>query len=402
MSDLELGVISPLGRHKNVFPNTSEPRKAPVYKIDVRDASYDGKPYLYFVGIRLMNVVDVEGLPAEIFSTDLQKVDTLDVDSLLDFAEHYGAIPSPALAGAESHLAFRNRSVERPYHAPNIDMLMQAATDTAFLGYLNKPTSLFSTLTDEYKEDMPRRLTEHARSIEADDPNSLEVISVPELSQAIRALQCASAVASVYDFMCLPDSEGTAVSMTEYITDERRVQQSGFGYFLHSDDIIVNGFVPMGFDERLEKSPSFRAMVENTETNARAGYNIALADVYNVNSLDALSYLMLANAAYSNAGEPSYAHAKDETGIDDPLKQKVEMSDSRLISPSTEYGCLGEIVTAQFARCYASPTPWRRCAFCNRVFKQYREEKFTKKGIRETKFCKKSCNVMYIQNSKRV
>ena len=101
----------------------------------------------------------------------------------------------------------------------------------------------------------------------------------------------------------------------------------------------------MGFDERLEKSPSFRAMVENTETNARAGYNIALADVYNVNSLDALSYLMLANAAYSNAGEPSYAHAKDETGINDPLKQKVEMSDSRLISPSTEYGCLGEIVT---------------------------------------------------------
>ena len=79
---------------------------------------------------------------------------------------------------------------------------------------------------------MPRRLTEHARSIEADDPNSLEVISVPELSQAIRALQCASAVASVYDFMCLPDSEGAAVAMTEYITDERRVQQSRLRLFL--------------------------------------------------------------------------------------------------------------------------------------------------------------------------
>ena len=401
MRDLEFGAISPLSRHKNVFPNTSEPRKAPVYKIDVRDASYNDRRYMYFVGTRLMNVIDIEELPAEIFSTDLQKVDTLNVDSLLDFAEHYGVIPSPALAGAESHLAFRNRSAERPYHAPNIDMLMHTATNTALLGYLNKPASLFSTLTDDYKEDTPRRLTEHARSIEEDDPDSLEVISVPELAQAIRALQCACALASVYDFMCLPGNGGTAVALTEYITDGKRVQQSGFGYFLHSDDVIVNGFVPVSFDERLEKSPLFRKMVKGTETNARAGYNIALAGVYHANSLDALSYLMLANSAYCNAGEPSYAHTTDETGTEDPFKQKVEMSGSRLISPSAEYGCLGEIVMAQFTRCYASPTPWRRCAFCDRIFKQYREEKFTKKGIRETKFCKKSCNVMYIQNSKR-
>ena len=36
MSDLELGVISPLGRHKNVFPNTSEPRKA---QMCIRDSA---------------------------------------------------------------------------------------------------------------------------------------------------------------------------------------------------------------------------------------------------------------------------------------------------------------------------------------------------------------------------
>lgn len=401
MNDLGFGVISPLSRHKNVFPNTSEPRKAPVYKIDVRDAEYFGKPYMYFVGTQLLNVVDVEALPAEIFSTDLQKVDTLDVDSLLDFAEHYGVIPSPALAGAESHLAFRNRSVDRPYHAPNIDMLMHAAMDTALLGYLNKPVSLFNTLADDYKNDMPRRLTEHARSIEADDPNSYEVMSVPEFAQAVRAMQCACALTSVYDYMCLPDSEGTAVKLTEYITDEKRTQQSGIGYFLYSDDVIVNGYVPMSFEDRLETDLEFRAMAEKTETNARAGYNIALADAYHANSLDALSYLMLANSAYCNAGDPSYARTAGEADADDPLKQKIEMSNSRLISPSTEYGCLGEIMMAQFARCYASPTPWRRCAFCDRIFKQYREEKFTKKGIRETKFCKKSCNVMYIQNSKR-
>jgi len=63
-------------------------------------------------------------------------------------------------------------------------------------------------------------------------------------------------------------------------------------------------------------------------------------------------------------------------------------------------GSVGEAVICQFFHLWADQTPWRRCENCGRIFKKYREEKFDK-NIRETRFCRRSCNVSFNQRSKR-
>ncbi len=63
-------------------------------------------------------------------------------------------------------------------------------------------------------------------------------------------------------------------------------------------------------------------------------------------------------------------------------------------------GSLGEAIVYQFAHVYADPTPWRRCENCGRVFKKYREEMF-RRNIRETHFCRRSCNVSFNQRNRR-
>ena len=379
------------------FPKEPVPRKAPVYSVSAKSAKDpEGRPFVYFVATERKKLLDIESLPSELFSTDLQKCNTADTDSLLAFSGKFGFLPSPLFDGAASLLRFRNRRSSCHYSCPQIERLKNEADNTALSMMLNSPESLSRSLGWKLRGSMPRLLTEHARVLEAEHVSVNEVISEAEMAQAIRAIQCATALSSLYDFMAQRDTHGTACELTERLKDPAQLNQNGVGYFLHRDDLVVRGYRLASFEERIENDPPFAQMVSETECDARAGYNIALANSYRHNAQLALDYLSISDRIYRSA------ECIPKTNIDTPVDEFAAVLSSEKMMPEhgSDLGTLGEIITAQFARCFTSETPWRQCANCERIFKKYREEGF-KKNIRETKFCKKSCNVMYIQRQKR-
>ncbi len=377
------------------FQTDGVPRQVPVYEVSAKTAEYDGRGFTYFVGTKRVRTIGVEGLPSELFSTDLQKCDTTDTDSLLAFSGKYGFLPSPLYDGAASLLRFRNRGRLRPYAETEFGRYRNQADDAALSLLLNYPIPLKESFDWSMKDETPRLLTERARMIESKNPRVHEVISKAELAQAIRAIQCAAAMASLYDYMAQPTTGGSAVQMNKLLSNPAQLNQRGVGYFLYRDDSIVRGYKLVSFEERLANDEKFAEMVSQTTCDAEFAYNVALADAYRDNAQDALNYLSMADRVYRAA---EYVPGTVLAEIGDAFAAKLAtLGDGR---GGAELGTLGEIVIAQFARCFVSKTPWRRCQYCGRVFKKYREEGFFK-NIRETKFCKKSCNVMYIQHQKR-
>lgn len=378
------------------FQTDGTPRQVPVYEVGAKTAKYKGHSFTYFVGTKKVKTISVGILPSELFSTDLQKCDTTDTDSLLEFSGKYGFIPSPLYDGAASLIRFRNRGRLRPYTKTETERYRNQADNAALSLLLNCPASLYESLDWDMRDEAPRTLTEHARMIEAKNPRVHEVISKAELAQAIRAIQCATAMASLYDYMAQATTGGSAMHMSELLNDSAQLNQHGAEYFLHHDDLIVRGYKLVSFEERLAHDEGFAKLVSETLCDAEAAYNIALADAYRACAQDALNYLSTADRVYRAA---EYVPETALAEIGDILAAKLEsIKDGR--SGNEELGTFGEIVTAQFTRCFVSKTPWRRCQYCGRVFKKYREEGFHK-NIRETKFCKKSCNVMYVQHQKR-
>ena len=378
------------------FQADAEPRGVPVYEVSAKTAELNGQSFIYFVGTKKVKTVSVESLPSELFGTDLQKCDTTDTDSLLEFSGKYGFLPSPLYDGAASLVRFRNRGRLRPYAKTEFNRYENQPDNAALSLLLNRPVSLYESLTLDMKDEAPRALTEHARMIEVKNPRVHEVISKAELAQAIRAIQCATAVASLYDYMAQATTGGSAEQMSELLNDSSQLNQRGADYFLHHDHLIVRGYKLVSFEERLANDDEFAKLASETQCDAEAAYNIALADAYRACAQDALNYLSTADRVYRAA---EYVPGTALAEIGDIFAAKLEsIKDGR--SGNEELGTFGEIVTAQFARCFVSKTPWRRCQYCGRVFKKYREESFHK-NIRETKFCKKSCNVMYIQHQKR-
>lgn len=378
------------------FQADAEPRRVPVYEVSAKTAELNGQSFIYFVGTKIVKTVSVESLPSELFGTDLQKCDTTDTDSLLEFSGKYGFLPSPLYDGAASLARFRNRGRLCPYVQTGLNRYESQPDNAALSLLLNHPVSLYESLALDMKDETPRTLTEHARMVEAKNLRVHEVISKAELAQAIRAIQCATAMASLYDYMAQETTGGSVTQMSELLNNPAQLNQHGAEYFLHHDDLIVRGYKLVSFEERLANDEEFAKLVSETQCDAEAAYNIALADAYRACAQDALNYLSTADRVYRAA---EYAPGVAFTEIGDIFAAKLELLKDRC-NDNEELGTLGEIVTAQFARCFVSKTPWRRCQYCGRVFKKYREEGFHK-NIRETKFCKKSCNVMYIQHQKR-
>ncbi|WP_419044607.1 hypothetical protein [Enorma massiliensis] len=378
------------------FQASGTPRQAPVYEVGAKTAEYNGRSFTYFVGTKKVKTISAESLPSELFGTDLQKCDTTDTDALLEFSGKYGFIPSPLYDGAASLIRFRNRGRLRPYAKTETGWYRNQADNAALSLLLNYPASLYESLDWDMKGETPRVLTEHARMVEANNLRVHEVISKAELAQAIRSIQCATAMASLYDYMAQVTTGGSAMQMSRLLNDPAQLNQRGAEYFLHHNGLIVRGHKLVSFEERLADDEEFAKLVSETQCDAEATYNIALADAYRACAQDALNYLSTADRVYRAA---IYFPETASAGIGDIFAAKLEsLKDMR--NGNEELGTFGEIVTAQFARCFVSKTPWRRCQYCGRVFKKYREEGFNK-NIRETKFCKKSCNVMYIQHQKR-
>ena len=195
-------------------------------------------------------------------------------------------------------LRFRNRGRLNPYQEIQPELNGNRSDNAALSLLLNSPSPLYESLGWDLKGATPRMLTERARMIETANPRVHEVISKAELSQAVRAVQCATTVASIYAYMAQPDTGGGAMQMDELLHNPAQLSQHGADYFLYRDDLIVRGYKLVSFEERLAHDEGFAKLVSETQYDAEAAYNIALADACRACAQDALNYLSTADRVY--------------------------------------------------------------------------------------------------------
>jgi len=379
-----------------------------VYETSVSNGELDGKSFLYFVESGDPKTLGVETLvEAELFNGDLQKVDATNTTDLLTFCNKYGLPASPLYPGAARLEWFRRRFDRRVKKFRPADLADEesAAREIPHIFHAGRldsidwPSSLYEMIPEDMLGCRPSFLSERARAITLDRRDVAGAISEAEVAQTVRVLQIACVLPMAYQFFA--SEAGTADDLLSYLGENRFLSQTGPEYFLHVDVAIVRGARLDTFENSMRNNPRLAPAVQAAETeglNVRAGYDVALSDGLWRATNDALSFLIESDASYRKS-DYQWEWGGDSTG--EPMNPFARFSSVRGDLPDfSATGSVGEAVICQFFHLWADQTPWRRCENCGRIFKKYREEKFDK-NIRETRFCRRSCNVSFNQRSKR-
>ncbi len=376
------------------FDPSPSVRPWPVYAMRLSSCRGDGGNEVeYLVGTGAGTTMTVADLEAEFFNGALQAVDTTNSESILRFASTYGVIPSPALHGADGLANFRRRNTAAPPARPVEFMDLQVGAD-ACVRLLNEPSALRGSLPQDWRDGRPRELSEIARAFEWGNRDALEVISLAEMAQSIRALQCATVIPMVYSYFTRFD-KSSVLDAIEYLGNGRYFQQAGPDFFSYETGPAASGFKLTTFERLLEDDPRLRDAASTTPVDAQAAFYASISVEFPAMAQSALDYLHAADRAYRGIGANQPAI---QAPSDDPFEMAYRRS-RRLPPLDNSIGTLGEAIVSQYARVYSSPTPFRRCEYCGKIFKKYKEEKFGK-NIRTTRFCKKSCGVLFNQHQK--
>lgn len=402
-----------LARHGLFEPGQPrELRPWHVYKVAASSGELNGRPFLFFMESGDPETLGVETLvEAELFNGDLQKVDVTNTASLLTFCNKYGLPASPLYPGAARLEWFRHRfdrDVRRfaPIDTADEESAERAVNPRPFhTERLDSPESVKKTIPNDLIGLRPALLSERARAITINDRTVVGAISEAETAQTIRALQIACVLSMAYQYYA--EAGGTAEDLLGYLGEKRFLSQSGPEYFLHVDEDIVRGARLDTFENSMRNNPLLPDAVRAAEAegfNVRAGYDAALSDGLWLATNRALRFIFESDASYRKSdyqwewdgitqGSPKSPFARFSLRRDDSI-------DRGDLPDFTATGSVGEAVIQQFMHLWADKTPWRSCENCGRIFKKYREEKFDK-NIRETRFCRRSCNVSFNQRSKR-
>lgn len=374
-----------------------------VYEVEAHEGKLGSDYFTYLVETGKPAVLSVEDLAeAELFNGSLQAVDVTDTRSVLRFVNKFGLPSSPMYQGTMRLEWFRRRRdagirpyVPIPTEDANRAQRMVNPVDT-HLVKLDSPESLNAELEDCLKGNMPYVLSERAREIETGNPNVVGAVSMAEVVQTIRALQVATALPEAFSYFS--HHGGTGEDLIEYLSVPRYVAQSGPWFFLHVDAPIVGGGRLDVYERRIEASERLRdefARAEEQGFNTKEGYSIALARGLWKCANDALRFLVESDMSYRST---AFLWADDGAAGMNPFARVLGIRRGQLPDFSL-YGSIGEAVIHQYLIVFADEKPFRRCENCGRVFKKYREEGY-KKNIRETRFCRRSCNVSFNQKNK--
>lgn len=367
-----------------------------VYAAELREGDLDGKRFTYLAEMGEPSVLTLDDLKeAELFSGSLQSVDATSPESILRFVNKFGIPVSPIYQGKMRLEWFRSRG------DANIRHYMPILTDeinpvNTHLVDLDSPESLEEELDDYLKGNRPYILSERAREIEADNPNVVGAVSLAEVAQTIRALQLATVLPAAFSYFFL--SGGTGEDLIEYLKTPRYVAQAGPAYFLHIDGPIVSGGRLDTFEHCIDNNEQLRdqvALARKRGINVEAGFSIALAEGLWKCANNALRFLGESDYSYRST---AFLWADDSASDPNPFARLLGKNRGQLPDFSA-HGSIGEAIIEQYLVIFADEKPFRRCENCGRIFKKYREEGF-KKNIRETRFCRRSCNVSFNQRNK--
>lgn len=374
-----------------------------IYKVEAHQGKLGGDYFTYLVETGEPSVLHVEDLPeAELFNGSLQTVDVTKPESVLRFVNKFGLPSSPMYQGTMRLEWFRRRNDAdiRPYTpVPTEDVdearRMVNPVDTHLIK-LDRPESLEAELDDCLKGNMPYVLSERAREIELDNQNAVGVISLAEVVQTIRALQMATALPEAFSYFS--HHGGTGEDLIEYLGAPRYVAQAGPSFFLHIDDLIVKGGRLDTFERCVENNEQLRELVADTKEQSdvvEAGFSIAIAEGLWKCANNALRFLAESDLSYRST---AFLWVDNGTADTNPFARLLGKGRDQLPDFSA-HGSIGEAIIHQYLIVFTDEKPFRCCENCGRIFKKYREEGF-KKNIRETRFCRRSCNVSFNQKSK--
>lgn len=398
MSDISFTPGSLAGFHLDVPGSRpkEEARTWEVYAAELREGDLGDKRFAYLAETGEPSVLTLDYLKeAELFNGSLQAVDATDPDSVLGFVNKFGIPASPMYQGKMRLEWFRSRN------DANIRSYVPILADevnpvTTHLIDLDSPDSLEAELDDCLRGNMPYMLSERAREIEMDNPNVVGAVSLAEVVQTIRALQLATALPAAFSYFSR--NGGTGEDLIDYLKTPRYVAQHGPAYFLHVDDPIVGGGRLDTFERCIEKSEQLRDQVARARKrgiDVEAGFSIALADGLWKCANKALRFLGESDFAYRST---AFIWADDNASDPNPFARLLGKNRDQLPNFSA-HGSVGEAIIEQYLVIFADEKPFRRCENCGRIFKKYREEGF-RKNIRETRFCRRSCNVSFNQRNK--
>ena len=367
-----------------------------VYKVEAHEGKLGSEYFTYLVETGEPSVLHVENLvEAELYNGSLQAVDVTKLESVLSFVNQFGIPSSPMYQGTMRLDWYRHRNdVNIRFYAPILTDEVNPV-DT-HLVKLDSPDSLEAELDDCLKGNMPYILSERAREIEINNPNVVGAISLAEVAQTIRALQLATVLPAAFSYFSL--SGGTGEDLIDYLKTPRYVAQAGPAYFLHIDDPIVNGGRLDTFERCVERSEQLRdqvALARKRGINVEAGFSVALAEGLWKCSNRALRFLAESDFSYRST---AFFWQDDYASDSNPFARLLGKYRDQLPDFSA-HGSIGEASIEQYLVIFADEKPFRRCENCGRIFKKYREEGF-RKNIRETRFCRRSCNVSYNQKNK--
>lgn len=372
------------------------PKPWSVYDVEVRRGrAVDGEVFPYLVERGEPRVRTIEDVRSELFNHDLQKVNvSQEGASIVSFCSRFGVVASPLYGGMQRIKHFRVRHTHRcPAYVP--------ADDTSGLGetmeardFLRESLALDPVTNEEvggaFPHLAPALLSERARRLTVDDADVVGAVSVAEVAQGIRLLQVATVLAMVVRHAI---AEGLDVDqVSAYLRDRRYLSPFGADYFLRSEDPMYCGHRIDSYDAML-RHEDFRAMALTAEREGmfpRAIFDAYLMEAYVRSANDAARFLSAAAASYS-APLLLSTPAEDDGGPLAVFRRRRSAPNAELAASLAE-GSVGEAVIAQFTAGFADPLPYRVCESCGRVFKKYYEEGWAK-NIRETRYCRRSCNI---------
>lgn len=375
-----------------------------TYKVEAHEGKLGGKYFTYMVETGEPSVLRVEELAeAELFNDSLQGVDVTNLESVLNFVNEFGMPVSPMYQGKMRLEWFRHRNVPgmgaySPIPTADLERAGRMVNPRPLHTVkLDSPESLLAELGDDFKGNMPYVLSERAREIENDDEATVGAVSLAEVVQTIRALQMATALPMAFSYFA--NNHGTGEDLIDYLQTPRYVAQAGPGYFLHVDSPIVGGARLDTFERCLETNEGLRDEADAARElgfNVESAFSNALATALWKSANKALRWLEESDASYR---DNKLLWENEASSSSNPFAAFLGKRVNNPLPDFSKYGSLGEAIIHQYLIVYADEKPLRRCENCGRIFKKYREEGF-KKNIRETRFCRRSCNVSSIQKNR--
>lgn len=396
---------------KRVLPSVPAAHKAAarpweVYEAEVREGSLCGVPFKYLAEKGEGGLRTIDGLDdAELFNRALQRVDVTDDASVLGFVNRYGMPVSPMYQGKMRLEWFRHRNEPgmrafSPVTTGGLERAMLMVNPVPFhTKKIDGGESVLAGFGEDLKGDMPYVLSECAREIENCDEGTVGAVSLAEVAQTIRALQMACCLPMAYSYFA--SEHGTAEELLGYLRDPRYVAQAGPEYFLHGEGPILGGGRLEAFAGSLASNPALKEYVDEAISK---GLGLDAAEAFDDElgrelwraAWDALRWL---NESYGVCRGTRALWDQYVLPGESDFAALARWGDQRGLPDFGEYGSITEAIILQCLIVLGDEKRSRRCENCGRIFKKYREEGF-KKNIRETRFCRRSCNVSFLQKNR--